>query len=98
MDQNKAILYIVTAINIIALATMGIDKMLAIKGKRRIPESTLLLIALLGGGVGFALSMVLFRHKLSKVRFRIVAGISVVFYWTLLFAYIFQSGAIFNFY
>ncbi len=88
MDQHRAILYIVTVINILALVTMGIDKMLAIKGKRRIPENTLLLIALLGGGVGFTLSMVMFRHKLSKVRFRIIAGMSVVFYWTVLFVYI----------
>lgn len=98
MDQHNAILFVVTTINIFALAAMGIDKMLAIKGKRRIPENTLLLIALLGGGVGFTLSMVIFRHKLSKVRFRIIAAVSVVFYWIVIFAYIYTSGAIFKFY
>lgn len=98
MEQHRAILYIVTAMNVLALLAMGIDKMLAIKGKRRIPENTLLLIALLGGGVGFTLSMVMFRHKLSKARFRIIAGVSVIFYWAVLFAYIYETSAIFKFY
>lgn len=91
MDQTRWILYIVTIVNILALGIMGIDKLLAIKGKRRISENTLLIFALLGGGVGFSLSMVLFRHKLSKVRFRIIAGASVVFYWMGLFFYIYSK-------
>lgn len=98
MEQDRAILYIVTGINLIAFIAMGIDKLLAIKRKRRIPENSLLLIALLGGGVGFALSMVIFRHKLSKMRFRIIAAVSIVFYWALLFAYINGVSGIFKFY
>ncbi len=86
------ILYAVTAVNILALVTMGIDKSLAIKGKRRISEKTLLLIALLGGSVGFTLSMVVFRHKLSKVRFRVIAGTSIAFYWIALFIYIYSRS------
>lgn len=95
MIEPKWILYAMTAVNILALITMGIDKTLAVKKKHRISENTLLLFALLGGGVGFTLSMVVFRHKLSKVRFRVIAGISVVFYWVTLFIYIYsRSGNI----
>jgi uncharacterized membrane protein YsdA (DUF1294 family) len=95
MDQHRVILYIVTAINALAFVTMGIDKLKAIKGKRRISENTLLIFALLGGGAGFSLAMVLFRHKLSKARFRIMAAVSIAFYWVVLFSYIYlQTGNI----
>ena len=48
---------------LIAFALMGIDKALARAGRRRIPEKTLFLSALLGGSVGALLGMSLFRHK-----------------------------------
>ncbi|MBE0450219.1 MAG: DUF1294 domain-containing protein [Clostridia bacterium] len=91
MDHNRVILYIVTAINVLAFVTMGIDKLKAVKGKRRISENTLLILALAGGGVGFSLAMVLFRHKLSKVRFRVVAAVSITFYWVVLFLFIYSK-------
>lgn len=91
MDQSRWILYVATIINILAMVTMGIDKLQAIKGKSRISENTLLIFALLGGGVGFSLSMVMFRHKLSKVKFRVIAAVSVVFYWMVLFYYVYTK-------
>ena len=66
---NIAIYLIV--INIIGLLIMFIDKRKAIKGNWRIPEKTLILIALLGGSIGTIIGMYWFRHKTKKLRFTI---------------------------
>ena len=42
---------------------MGIDKRRAVKNKRRIPEKTLFMFVLLGGGIGGTAAMYVFRHK-----------------------------------
>lgn len=42
---------------------MGWDKAQARRGRRRVPERTLLGIALVGGSPGVALAMVTLRHK-----------------------------------
>ena len=42
---------------------MWLDKKRAIENKWRIPEKTLFLIALIGGGIGTTVGMYLFRHK-----------------------------------
>lgn len=59
------------AINLIGLSMMYIDKRKAIKGSWRIPEKTLLLVAMLGGSIGTIIGMYLFRHKTKKLRFTI---------------------------
>lgn len=52
-----------TVINLIGLSIMGIDKTKAKKRTFRIPESTLFVIALIGGSLGTTCGMFLFRHK-----------------------------------
>jgi len=47
----------------VAFIAMGTDKRKAQKGKWRVPEATLFLFALLGGGLGATLGMHVFRHK-----------------------------------
>lgn len=42
---------------------MGIDKRKAIKKVWRIPESTLFIVALIGGSIGSIIGMNFFRHK-----------------------------------
>lgn len=56
----------------------GMDKYKATKKLIRIPESTLLLFALLFGGIGAILGMVVFNHKTSKTKFRILVPVSVM--------------------
>lgn len=56
------ILYLAT-VNITGLIMMGIDKLRARKRAWRIPESTLFVIALIGGSLGTTLGMHLFHHK-----------------------------------
>ena len=50
-------------VNVAGFATMGIDKGRARRKVWRIPESTLFLIALIGGSIGSLLGMYGFRHK-----------------------------------
>ena len=52
-----------TAVNLAGFAVMGIDKQKAIKHLWRIRESTLFLIALIGGSVGSIIGMRVFHHK-----------------------------------
>ena len=58
--------------NIVVFAVYGIDKLKAMRGKWRISEICLFVFAALGGGVGGALGMMIFRHKIRKRRFIIV--------------------------
>jgi len=66
--------------NLLAFIQMGIDKHLAKKGRRRIPEAQLIAPALLGGMIGILLGMLAFRHKTKKSRFQIkLAGAIILF-------------------
>ena len=56
------IIYLII-INIVGFAIMGIDKRKAIKRAFRIPEATLIIVALIGGSIGSILGMNVFRHK-----------------------------------
>lgn len=56
----------------------GLDKMLARAGKRRISEKTLISCAFVFGGLGAMFGMVLFNHKTSKIKFRILIPIASV--------------------
>ena len=58
-------------INAIGLLIMCIDKLLANKETRLVPERTLLLIAALGGSFGSLLGMMLAHHKTRKPKFYI---------------------------
>ena len=63
-------------INLVALVVYGVDKHRAKKGKWRISEKTLFLVALIGGSVGAIAGMYLFRHKTKHWYFRI--GLPVI--------------------
>ncbi len=63
-------------INIIAFILYGVDKRKAKKGKWRISENTLLLIAILGGSIGAIFGMKIFHHKTKKSSFSV--GLPIV--------------------
>ncbi len=63
-------------VNAIAFVLMLADKQKARKKKWRIPESTLLLFAVLGGSVGALAGMYAFRHKTKHLKFTM--GIPVI--------------------
>lgn len=67
----KNIIIYLVAINIIGFLAMLIDKKKAQKGAWRIPEKSLFVITLLGGGIGTIAGMYTFRHKTKKLKFTI---------------------------
>ena len=69
--------YYVLILNFLTMLVYGIDKFKAKKGKWRIPESTLLLLAVLGGSIGAWLGMRVWRHKTQHKKFKY--GIPVIF-------------------
>ena len=72
----KILLVYILCVSIIAFAAYGIDKRKAEKNKWRIPESVLIMLAVLGGSVGALAGMLVFHHKTKKAKF--VIGIPVI--------------------
>ena len=74
----KNIVIYLILINFISFLSMYIDKKKAIKGKWRIKESTLLMLALVGGSIGAIIGMYAFHHKTQKPRFFLGIPIIIV--------------------
>ena len=70
--------YYLIIINISSLLLMGLDKILAIKKKRRISEHTLITISFFGGSIGTLLGMLIFRHKIRKPKFYILVPLFII--------------------
>lgn len=56
--------------NIITFFTYGLDKWKARKGRWRIPEATLLWMAVVGGSLGAWLGMRAWHHKTQHLKFK----------------------------
>lgn len=70
MEYSKEILFIYyIIINLINLVLFYLDKKRARNRQWRIPESTLLLVSLLGGALGGLIGMEMFKHKTKKMKF-----------------------------
>ena len=63
LQTPRPLLAVVVCMSLIGFALMGIDKFKAKHDRWRIPERTLMLIALLGGSPGVWLGMRVFHHK-----------------------------------
>ena len=72
----KLVLLYLLIINVLGLLFMLSDKLRATKNKWRIPETRLMLVALLGGSIGVFAGMHLFRHKTRHPKFAI--GVPVI--------------------
>ena len=76
MFSNPVILTVIAAylliINIVGFAGMGIDKRKAEKRQWRTPETTLFLIAAIGGSIGSIAGMKYFRHKTKHWYFWVI--------------------------
>lgn len=70
MNVHLIIIYYLLAINAVAFFAYGIDKLKARKGWWRIPEATLLLLAIIGGSIGAWLDMKVWHHKTMHKKFR----------------------------
>ena len=65
----KLLLYYLLIINAAGFLLMLVDKWKAKKNRWRVRESTLLLVAALGGSSGSLAGMYLFRHKTQHLKF-----------------------------
>lgn len=63
MNSFDIIILYAVAVNVVSLIVMGVDKRRAIKQAWRIPESTLFVLAIIGGSIGSIIGMHLFHHK-----------------------------------
>ena len=68
---TQNILIYILIINVITFFIMWFDKHEAKIGDWRVPERTLFLLVLLGGGIGGIAGMYVFRHKTRKWYFKI---------------------------
>ncbi len=66
------------AVNLSALVVMAWDKWRARRGEWRVPETTLILLGLIGGGLGLVGAMFSLHHKTRKFPFKIGAAIALV--------------------
>ena len=65
-----AVIYL-SVINILGFLVMGLDKHKAKMAERRIPENTLFMFTILGGGIGTIAGMYVFHHKTKKMKFKV---------------------------
>ena len=70
MNVHVIIIYYLFVINAVAFIVYGIDKLKARKGRWRIPEATLLLLAIVGGSIGAWLGMKAWHHKTMHLKFK----------------------------
>ena len=74
----KVFLIYLLIINVITFFTYGIDKWKAKRSKWRIPESTLLMMAVMGGSIGAWLGMKVWHHKTMHKKFKY--GVPVIIF------------------
>ena len=70
MTLHSCLVCYLLAINAVTFIVYGIDKYKAKKAKWRIPEATLLLLAVLGGSVGAWVGMKVWHHKTMHKKFK----------------------------
>ena len=68
--MNYFLLYLLL-INAAAFVLMLADKVKARKNRWRIPEATLMTLAVIGGSIGALAGMYLFRHKTRQYKFTV---------------------------
>lgn len=86
MDLLKIIDVWLIFINIFTFAAYALDKYKAVHHAWRIPERTLILLAVIGGSVGALLAMYTVRHKTKHNKFRI--GVPAILIVQIVLAYI----------
>ena len=64
------LLFCIIGVNVITFVVYGIDKLKAKKGKWRVPETTLLLLAIVGGSVGAWCGVKVWYHKTMHLKFK----------------------------
>jgi uncharacterized membrane protein YsdA (DUF1294 family) len=71
------VLWTYLAASVVAFVAYALDKSAAAAGRRRVPESTLHLLAWVGGWPGALVAQQVVRHKTRKVVFQVVFWLTV---------------------
>ena len=71
-------IYYYLSIAAVAFGLMGLDKLAARAGARRVPECVFYILALLDGGVEILVGAFVFWHKVRKPAFLGVAGLATL--------------------
>lgn len=79
------VLYV--AASVLGFVLYRLDKGAAIRGSRRTPEDTLLVVGLIGGWPGALVAQRVLRHKYSKTSFQVLFWTSVALNSTVLAAF-----------
>jgi uncharacterized membrane protein YsdA (DUF1294 family) len=66
----ETVVYFLVGINTVAFIVYGVDKWRAAHNRWRIPETTLLGLAIIGGSIGALLGMKVWHHKTMHKKFR----------------------------
>jgi uncharacterized membrane protein YsdA (DUF1294 family) len=93
---NYVLLGVLAVINLWAFFAFGVDKRRARLNNPRTPESTLLLLAAVGGALGAWLAVRIFRHKSSKKSFLlplVIASVVAVLAWYTVFDLLWQPNS-----
>ena len=75
--MTAAFAYLVV-INIVGFCVCAADKRAARLRRRRVPERTLLALALLFGSAGVYVAMLIFSHKTRKPKFSVLVPLVLV--------------------
>lgn len=86
------LIWYLSVINFTTWAAYGLDKGRAKSGKWRIPERTLLLLALIGGSLGALAGMIMFRHKTRKPKFFISVPVMFVVHCVIVAMLVYMQG------
>ena len=88
--QHIALIYL-AVINVVTFFMYGADKWKAKRSKWRIPEATLLLLAVLGGSIGAWLGMKVWHHKTLHKKFRYGVPIIIIVQLTLIGYFLYEQ-------
>ncbi len=83
--MNQVLLIYLLLINAVGFLIMLVDKQKARKKLWRIPEATLMTVALIGGSLGSLIGMRVCHHKTRKPKFRL--GIPAILILQAVFAF-----------
>ena len=75
--METILLFYLLGVNLLTFIVYGVDKSKARKSRRRIPESVLLMLAVVGGSVGAWMGMRVWHHKTLHLKFKY--GIPFIF-------------------
>lgn len=78
MMLNYIFCYII-AVNVVTFVVFGIDKLNAMRGKWRIAEAVLLMLAFFGGSVGAWIGIGCWHHKTLHRKFRYGVPMIILF-------------------